>query len=85
MKNDGKSDSTINFTRKALNYLDNHANLKQPEAVKAYIAQLRSGNGYKHNLALAYDKYCQYHKIKWIPPRLQKTSKSSKNPNQSTN
>ena len=68
MKNDGKSDSTINFTRKALNYLDNHANLKQPEAVKAYIAQLRSGNGYKHNLALAYDKYCQYHKIKWIPP-----------------
>ena len=80
MKNNGKSDSTINFTRKSLNYLVKHANLKQPEVVKAYIAQMKCGNAYKHNLCLAYDKYCKHHKIKWNPPVYKRQAKAIRIP-----
>jgi hypothetical protein len=54
MKNDNKADSTIKFTRKALTYLSKHTSLSEPEAVKAFIAQLGSKNGYKRNLALLF-------------------------------
>jgi len=36
MKNDNKSDYTINFTRKALTFLAKHASLTEPEALKHY-------------------------------------------------
>jgi hypothetical protein len=50
MKNDNKSDHTINFTRKALNFLAKHTSLSEPEAVKHFIAQLKTSDGYKRNL-----------------------------------
>ena len=68
MKNDNKADSTIKFTRKALTFLSKHTSLSEPEAVKAFIAQLDSKNGYKRNLCIAYNKYCKLYKIKWNMP-----------------
>ena len=68
MENDARSKYTIHFTRKALNLLTQHTNLEDPEQVKTYIAKRNSGNGYKRNLAIAYNKYCKYYEIKWNMP-----------------
>jgi len=51
MKNNNQSDYTINFTRKALNYLHKHADLNKPEEVKHFIATLETSNGYKKTSA----------------------------------
>ena len=72
---DGLSDCTIEWIDKALTYLSKHADLNNPEAVKHYIARIQSGNGYKHNLSLAYDKYCRYYQIEWHPTYYKRTSK----------
>ena len=64
MKNDNKSDYTINFTRKALTFLAKHASLSEPESVKHFIAQHEVSDGYKRNLCIAYNKFCKYFKIK---------------------
>jgi hypothetical protein len=61
MKNDNKADSTINFTRKALTFPSKHTSLSEPEAVKAFIAQLDSKNGYKRNLCFCPDKSQRAH------------------------
>jgi len=68
MKNNNQSDYTINFTRKALNYLHKHADLKKPEEVKHFIATLETSNGYKRNLCIAYNKYCKFYNIQWEMP-----------------
>jgi integrase len=68
MKNDNKSDYTINFTRKALTFLAKHASLSEPESVKHFIAQHEVSDGYKRNLCIAYNKFCKYYKIKWEMP-----------------
>ncbi|MDH5374335.1 MAG: site-specific integrase [Candidatus Bathyarchaeota archaeon] len=68
MKNNNKSDYTINFTRKALSYLSKHADLNEPEQVKQFIANHQVSNGYKKNLCIAYNKYCKYYKIEWEMP-----------------
>jgi integrase len=65
MKNDNKSDYTINFTRKALNFLARHTSLGEPEAVKDFIAQIKTSDSYKRNLCIAYNKYCKFYKIEW--------------------
>jgi hypothetical protein len=65
MKNNNKSDYTIKFVDKALTYISQHANLNEPEKVKAFIASLDVSNGYKKNLCLAYNKFCKYYKIQW--------------------
>jgi len=69
MKNDNKSDYTINFTRKALIYLNKHTTLNEPEAVKAFIADLKTSDSYKKNLCIAYNRYCKYNKIEWTMPK----------------
>jgi len=68
MKNNNKSDYTINFTRKALSYLSKHSELNEPEQVKQFIANHQVSNGYKKNLCIAYNKYCKYYKIEWEMP-----------------
>ena len=45
MKNDNKSDYTINFTRKAITFLAKHTSLTEPEAVKHFIAQHKVSDG----------------------------------------
>jgi integrase len=80
MKNDNKSDYTINFTRKALNLLAKHASLSEPEAVKHFIAQHNVSDGYKRNLCIAYNKYCKFYKIEWQMPLYLQEAKNIKLP-----
>ena len=54
MKNDNKANSTIDFTRKALAFLAKHTSLSEPEAVKHFIAQMESKNGYKKKRICAF-------------------------------
>ncbi len=80
MKNDNKSDYTINFTRKALNFLAKHTSLSEPEAVKHFIAQLKTSDSYKRNLCIAYNKYCKFYKINWNMPLYLPEAKNIKLP-----
>ena len=74
MENNGKRKDTVKFTFKALTFLSKHTALTEPEAVKALIAHLLNkegeevSNGYKRNLCIAYNKFCQYYKIQWEMP-----------------
>jgi integrase len=76
MKKDNKSDYTINFTRKALAYLSKHASLAEPEAVKMFIAELESSDGYKRNLCIAYNKYAKFYGITWNMPKYREPAKN---------
>jgi integrase len=76
MKADGKSDYSINFTRKALNYIKKHAPLTQPEAVKAFIATLNVTTGYKKNLCTAYNQYCKFTQTIWNKPKYEQEAKN---------
>jgi integrase len=76
MKKDNKSDYTINFTRKALSFLSKHTSLAEPEAVKLLIAELKTSDGYKRNLCIAYNKFCKFYSIPWNMPRYQEEAKN---------
>jgi integrase len=76
MKKDNKSDYTINFTRKALTYLAKHTTISEPEAVKMLIAELKSSDGYKRNLCIAYNKYAKYYGINWNMPKYREPAKN---------
>jgi hypothetical protein len=56
MKKDNKSDYTINFTRKALNFLAKNTSLDESEAVKLAVAELKASDGYKRNLCITYNQ-----------------------------
>ena len=68
MKKNAYSDYTINFTRKALTFLTKHCNLNNPDTVKTFIANHKTSNHYKRNLAIAYNKYVKYYKLSWNMP-----------------
>jgi integrase len=76
MKADNKSDYTINFTRKALTYLNKYAPLSQPEAVKAHIAAMKTSNSHKKNLCTSYNQYCKFHHIEWNKPKYLQEAKN---------
>jgi integrase len=76
MKLDNKSDYTINFTRKALNRISQNANLDNPEEVKMFIAMLKTTNGYKRNLCIAYNKYAKLNNIQWHMPQYRPEAKN---------
>ena len=80
MKNNGRSDYSIQWTNKALTRLSKHADLEKPETVKQFIASLNVSGGYKKNLCLAYKKYCKYYKIEWQMPNYKQESKTIRIP-----
>jgi len=67
MKKRGLAYDTIRNVDKALSALSKKCDLQDPEYVKTTIAQHES-NGYKKNLAYAYDTYAKYYKIEWEKP-----------------
>jgi integrase len=69
MKNQAKADDTIKNTSKALKRLAKSTDLNNPEQVTQFIANLQVSTSYKKNLCVAYNKYCQYNKMKWEMPR----------------
>jgi len=54
MKKNEKSDYIINFPRKALSYLAKRTNLLEPEAVRLVVAELKTSDGHRRNLCIAY-------------------------------
>jgi integrase len=76
MKLDNNSDYTTNFTRKALNRISQNASLDKPEQVKMFIAMLKTTNGYKRNLCIAYNKYAKLHNIQWQMPKYKPEAKN---------
>ena len=80
MKNNAKSEYSIKFVDKALTYINKHADLNEPDQVKQFIANKNVSNGYKKNLCLAYNKYCQYYQIEWQMPKYKPEAKAIKIP-----
>jgi len=80
MKNEARSDYTIENTSKALNVLNKHTDLNNPEQVKQFIAQLNTSTSYKRNLCIAYNKFVQYYQLKWEMPRYKPQAKLIKIP-----
>ena len=76
MKKNNKSDYTINFTRKALTMLSKHTSLSEPEAVKLFISTLKTSDGYKRNLCIAYNKYVKFYNLSWEMPRYREEAKN---------
>jgi len=76
MKKDNKSDYTINFTRKALTYLSKHTSLSEPEALKLFISTLKTSDGYKRKLCIAYNKYVKFCKLSWNMPIYREEAKN---------
>ena len=75
MKNNGKAETTIHFTRKALQFLAKHADLNNPEQVKQFIANHEVSNHYKRNLCIAYNKYLEHTNQTWNMPLYRQPSK----------
>jgi len=69
MKKNGREESTLNSTRKALLFIAKHSDLDNPEVVKGFIARLDRKNGYKKQLCFAYDNYVKVHKLEWTRPK----------------
>ena len=76
MKLANKSDYTINFTRKALNTISDHADLNKPDEVRMFIAMLKTTDGYKRNLCIAYNKYAKFYNIAWNMPKYRPEAKN---------
>jgi len=76
LKNNGKAENTIKSVSKNLTRMSKYVNLKNPEEVKAYIANAKRqdngkplSNGSKSKLAFCYNCLCIAHKINWEMPR----------------
>ncbi|PVX23973.1 MAG: hypothetical protein CW691_09275 [Candidatus Bathyarchaeum sp.] len=67
MKKRGLSYDIIRNVDKALSALSQRCDLQDPEFVKTTIAQHES-EGYKRNLAYAYDTYAKFYGIEWKKP-----------------
>ena len=80
MKKQGLSDYTINFTRKALNLLDKHVDLNNPEQVKEFIAFYDANDSYKRNLCYSYEHYLKTYGLTWIRPKYRSAQKMPKIP-----
>jgi integrase len=80
LKNNGRSNYWIKFADKALKFLSKNVNLNNPQQTKEFIANLQRTNGYKKNLCIAYNNYCEYYKIEWKKPKYQKEAKIRKIP-----
>ncbi|MDH5449024.1 MAG: site-specific integrase [Candidatus Bathyarchaeota archaeon] len=80
MKKRGNSPHTIKNVSKILTILDKHTDLDKPETVRGYLAQLDRRNGYKRNIAFAYNTYCKHHKLTWNKPKYYQNAKLPKIP-----
>jgi integrase len=80
MKNQARSDYTIENTSKFVSFLNKHADLNKPEEVKTFIASLKTSTSYKRNLCIAYNKFVQYYQLTWEIPHYKPEAKHIKIP-----
>jgi integrase len=80
MKKNAYADSTIKATGKRLRHLERNCNLKDPEAVKGYIANKQCSNANKEALIEAYDKVMKSLNLEWQKPFYKRYDKLPKIP-----
>jgi integrase len=81
MKKNAYEETTIRKTAKLLRHLQKQCNTADPEEVKLYIARKPpQQNGYKENLAEAYDKFIKSANLTWGKPFYKRYSKKRKAP-----
>ena len=80
MKKNAYADTTIKATAKRLKSLQRNCNLKDPEDVKAYIANKKCSNGFKETLIETYDILMKSVNQKWQKPFYQRYDKLPKIP-----
>jgi len=68
MKNNGKSPFTLKATSKTLKEISKHADLHNPDEVKAYIANKNVCRGTQNNYCIIYNSFCKHYKINWEMP-----------------
>jgi site-specific recombinase XerD len=67
--NAGKAKNTIRLISFSLKQINKHADLANPENVKAYVAQAPICNATKQKLILAYKWFAETNHIKWERPK----------------
>jgi integrase len=80
MKKNAYADTTIKATGKRLRSLQRNCNLKDPENVKAYIANKKCGNAYKEALIETYAILMRSVNQQWEQPFYQRYDKQPKIP-----
>jgi integrase len=83
LKKLGRADVTINNIRKCLYVLDEHADLNNPNEVKAFIANYDRKGGYKRNLVAAYGHYVKQFGLTWTKPIYHQSVKMPRIPQES--
>jgi len=67
--NAGKAKNTIKSISYSLRQIDRNADLKNPDNVKAFIANMQVCNATKIKLCFAYNWFCQTNDIEWTKPK----------------
>ncbi len=80
LKKLGYSDSTLIPMAKRLQRLAKHVNLRNPEAVKEFIAKQNWSCGYKGNVVNAYEHFCKFYNIPFDKPKYERVDKIQKIP-----
>ena len=68
MKNNGRAENTYTARNRSLRQLARTCNLRNPEQIKAKIAELKIKKSTKHKIVNSYGNFLEYLKIKWEPP-----------------
>ena len=80
LKKLGYSDSTLVPMAKRLQRLAKHVNLRNPEAVKEFIAKQNWSSGYKGNVVNAYEHFCKFYNIPFDKPKYERVDRIHKVP-----
>jgi integrase len=67
-QNEGKAKNTLTSISHSLRQINKHADLKNPEEVKAYIANAPICNATKTKLHFGYSWFCKINEIEWKKP-----------------
>jgi integrase len=68
-QNEGKAKNTVISISHSLRQLSKHADLKNPEEVKTYLANASVCNATKTKLCFGYNWFCKTNGIQWTKPR----------------
>ena len=81
-RNNGLAKQTGKIVGYYLNHLASNVNLDTPEGVKEFIANKNVDNGFKGNLAKAYNYYALFNYIGWERPHYKWEQKKTKIPSE---
>ncbi|MGD6933999.1 MAG: tyrosine-type recombinase/integrase [Candidatus Bathyarchaeia archaeon] len=68
MKNNGRAENTYKARLRSLRQLARQCNLREPETVKATIANMQLKKSTKHKITNSYGNFLEFLQIKWTPP-----------------